>query len=140
MITLLSLLITLVGFIVVYLVRMIWKSYLAKHELLKKSPHLPCAPGANLIFGHTGLFETQKHNVLKFHKYHKQLGHTYALFNQQMVSVSTTDIELVKNINLDHIDKPRTSSPFDELSLDSIDKAEGQKWARIRRAIAPALS
>lgn len=137
---LVTLLTTAVGLSVVYLVSLIWKNYAAKQELLKKSPHLPHAPGGNLVTGHTGLFATKEHNITTFHEYHKQLGKTYALFNQQNASIMTTEIELIKSIISDHSDRPYVKHPLNLTSPNSLVGARGRKWAKIRRAFAPALS
>lgn len=139
-----QLLLSLAGFICSYLIFLGLTTVLARRKFTKQSPNIPHAPNGSLFSGHNGLFVLQKYNIKTLDSYHKKLGKTIALFRHDRPCVSTTDIDLLKEIHLDepndHLNRPFYRFPMNEVEVDSIATAPHHQWLRIRRAVAPAIS
>lgn len=139
-----QLLLSLAGFICSYLIFLSLTIILSRRKFKRQSPNIPHAPNGSLFSGHNGLFVLQKHNIKTIDDYHKKLGKTYVMFRHEKPCVSTTDIDLLKEINLDepndHLNRPYYGFPMNELQVDSIASAPHHQWLRIRRALAPAIS
>lgn len=105
---------------------------------------IPVAPNKNPIVGHLWSIYTEPYSCLVVHDLHTKLGPTFEFLTTDQINVATTDLDLIKTINLDepldHVDRVQVDAPMSELREDQIGMAPKEQWLRLRRVVAPALS
>lgn len=128
---------------IVNVVLVLFRNYRAHQFFATKTPKLPVVPNPGLFDGHMHRITLRKKNWLIIEQYHQQLGPTYGFYMAEQPWVSTTDLDLLKLIEIDqphkHINRAKFGLPFREFN-HSIFQVDDDQWRRVRRAIAPALT
>lgn len=129
---------------VIYIFYIIVRNYCAHGFFEKLASGLPEAPGKSIVHGHSWKLHTHPRNYLNTYKLHQRLGPTFCAYMANKPVVMTTDLDLIKTVNLDelndHLERPFADSLLEELQSDSPAFAPVHQWMRLRKAIAPAFS
>lgn len=130
-------------FISCLLIKIAIRNFFIFRKFAIESPGLPIVKNGNIIAGHSFSLMLNHRNTYLFGDLHDQLGPSYAWFLHDLPVVQTTDLDLIKTINLDepydHLDRFRiVNLPVKELK-DSILFAPKKHWTKLRKAMAPAF-
>lgn len=119
----------------------VYKSYIRFRKDTQGLPVLPFnwSPTAHI---HKMVFDPMI--VFKLESYHRQFGKTFGWMLADQPVVTTTDLNLIKFMNIDeadkHINRVKISLPLQELQSDTIMFSFDEQWKRIRRSIASSLT
>lgn len=121
----------------------IYNSQLIFNDFKRKSNGLFMAKDRSIICNHTVSWGIRKNMVRDIDNYYKEHGQkTYGWLMQNQFGATTFDPDLMKSVVLNDSDKNsrfKIDAPAAELVQDSIIVASGDRWRRLRRAVAPAL-
>lgn len=136
----------LLSLVCIIVVRLALKIIEVRHEYDKLKRVL----GHNMLpkpwwpSGHDPLMGFSKYHWLQQEPLHRRYGRTFGWIGGTKPIVSTIDLDLIQKMILDdpfaHLDRPNLDLPFKELSRDNIAFSNSKQWARIRRAMTPALT
>lgn len=114
-----------------------------KHKFFQiKSPRLPVVPKPNILVGNVGQTTWNMKNCVLIDKWHNRLGRTFGFYFMAQPWVSTTDIDLIKKIQIDdaskHLNRSVMDIPCKEFG-DSLVQNLEHEWRPVRRALGAAL-
>lgn len=143
MLTLILALVLSVVYFTVQVIKVIIHNRRAHKFFQTKTPKLPIVPDPNIFVGNINQTVWNMKNCEFIDKWHNELGVTYGFYFRSQPWVSTKDIDLIKRIEVDeahkHLDRTFVGNPIHEFNT-SIFQINGDKWRRVRRAIAPTLT
>lgn len=115
-----------------------------EYDRFKKALKLNMLPKPWWPSGHDPEMGFNPYSWLEQESLHRRYGRTFGWIGGSKPIVSTIDLDLIKKMTLDdpfaQLDRPDLELPFKELSRDNIAFANSKQWARIRRAMTPALT
>lgn len=127
-----------------YLVKVVIKNNRKQRLFESMNPKFPVAPDINPLVGHLFNVHSHAYSSLVIHDLHAELGPTFEFLTSDSINIATTDLDLIKKINLDepfdHLNRHQLSIPISEIRENSPSCAPKHQWLRIRKAIAPAFS
>lgn len=119
------------------------RNYRAHQFFKTKMPQLPVVPNASIFSGHIMSVFAPKNNYKIIEDWHTKLGPNFGYYMGDMPMISTTDIDLIKLVEIDeahkHIDKALLGLPFREFN-EGILQLSGKRWRRMRRVTGSILA
>lgn len=126
-------------YVVIEVIKQLWKNKKAHQFYQEHSKNLFILPNCSIFSGHMFSSLYGPRNWQKLDELHAKYGKTIATYQCVQPWVLTTDLDLIKHALEKNFDRQQFAVPY-QMFRDSIFQVAGDDWRRMRRAVAPAMT